>query len=71
MGAPASNGEGPGLSDVDTGDLVPGGTSGIRRLLERFVEVGFSKFVVRPILPPPSLRDEIGWLADGVLDLQR
>ena len=40
------------------------------RMLERFLEVGFSKFVVRPIESPESWRRELGALADGVLDLQ-
>ena len=31
---------------------------------------GFSKFVMRPIAPPASFRDELHWLGDGVLDLQ-
>jgi len=69
-GAPAGTG-GPGPADADVRDLVPAGADGIRGLLERFVAVGFSKFVLRPVVPPSSLRDEIGWLADGVLDLQR
>jgi predicted phosphoribosyltransferase len=38
--------------------------------LERFLEVGFSKFVVRPLENPDSWRSELGALADGVLDLQ-
>ena len=36
----------------------------------KFVDVGFSKFVLRPLVPPGSFRDELEVLADGVLDLQ-
>jgi hypothetical protein len=57
-------------SSVDVADLVPDGTEEIRRLILRFVESGFSKFVVRPVIDPGSLAEEIAWLADGLLDLQ-
>jgi hypothetical protein len=39
-------------------------------MLEAFLEVGFSKFVVRPLEEPASWSDELGTLADAVLDLQ-
>jgi probable F420-dependent oxidoreductase len=54
----------------DLRDLVPDGVDGVRRLIERFVDVGFSKFVLRPVTTPASMRDELQELADGVLDLQ-
>ncbi len=54
----------------DVRDLIPDGVKGLRRLIGRFVDVGFSKFVLRPVIPPPSFRDESRELADGVLDLQ-
>jgi len=54
----------------DPAQLVPVGTDGLRRHLERFLEVGFSKFVVRPLAPPPSWRAELEDLAAGVGDLQ-
>jgi hypothetical protein len=38
--------------------------------LERYIDVGFSKFVVRPAEPPRSWRAELDQLADGVLSLQ-
>ena len=46
------------------------GISGLRTMLERFLEVGFSKFVVRPLETPDSWRAELEALADGVLELQ-
>ncbi|MGA2521955.1 MAG: LLM class flavin-dependent oxidoreductase [Acidimicrobiales bacterium] len=55
---------------ADVRQLVPGGMDELRDLLERFVEVGFSKFVVRPLLPPASWRHELEALATGVLPLQ-
>jgi probable F420-dependent oxidoreductase len=55
---------------ADIGDLVPDGVEGVRRVIAKFVDVGFSKFVLRPIVPPASLEDELRVLGDGVLDLQ-
>ena len=46
------------------------GVDGLRSMLEEFVAVGFSKFVVRPLAPPDSWRAELESLAKGVLDLQ-
>ena len=33
-------------------EIIPVGRGGLRSMLERFLEVGFSKFVVRPMAPP-------------------
>ena len=55
---------------VDPASVVPVGVDGLRDLLERFLDVGFSKFVVRPIDTPHSWRAELELLADGVADLQ-
>jgi probable F420-dependent oxidoreductase len=55
---------------VDAEQVIPVGIDGLRLMLERFLEVGFSKFVVRPIESPGSWRTELESLADGVLDLQ-
>ncbi len=55
---------------VDPARVVPVGYDGLRTALEAFLDVGFSKFVVRPVLPPPSWPDELERLADAVLDLQ-
>lgn len=53
------------------GDLVPESLPALRDLLERFLAVGFSKFVVRPLLPTTTLRAELEALAGAVGDLQR
>jgi hypothetical protein len=50
--------------------LVPVGLDGLRDHLKRFIDVGFSKFVVRPLAPPASWREEVEELASAVLDLQ-
>jgi probable F420-dependent oxidoreductase len=55
---------------VDPAEVVPVGIDGLRSMLEGFVAVGFSKFVVRPLAPPDSWRAELESLAKGVLDLQ-
>src|SRR5215470_17839913 len=35
-------------------ELTPVGLSAVRKLIEQFIVVGFSKFVLRPVLPPKS-----------------
>jgi probable F420-dependent oxidoreductase len=54
----------------DIASVVPQGIDGLRTQLERYVDVGFSKFVVRPVVPPESWRHELEELAEGLLDLQ-
>jgi probable F420-dependent oxidoreductase len=51
-------------------ELTPVGLPAVRTLIERFVAVGFSKFVLRPIAPPASWRAELETLATAVGDLQ-
>jgi probable F420-dependent oxidoreductase len=51
-------------------ELVPVGMPALRTLLEQFVAVGFSKFVVRPISPPVSWTAELEVLAGALGDLQ-
>jgi probable F420-dependent oxidoreductase len=51
-------------------DIVPVGLGGLRGMLERFVEVGFSKFLVRPTAPPAQWPGELDRLAAAVGDLQ-
>jgi len=50
--------------------LLPVGLDGLRRLLESFLEVGFSKFIVRPFAGPGDWLSELEALAAGVGDLQ-
>ena len=51
-------------------ELTPVGLPALRALMERFIGVGFSKFVVRPVVPPASWRAELDALAAAVGDLQ-
>jgi probable F420-dependent oxidoreductase len=51
-------------------ELTPVGLSALRQLLERFLGVGFSKFVLRPVVPPKSWRAELEALSAAVGDLQ-
>lgn len=58
--------------DVDPTDLIPVGLPAVRALLERFVERGFSKFVLVPAVEPSGRwEDELASVADEVLPLQR
>jgi probable F420-dependent oxidoreductase len=51
-------------------DVAPVGLDALRELIQRYVAVGFSKFVVRPLVLPGDWRRELDELAEGVLDLQ-
>ncbi len=51
-------------------ELTPVGFPALRERIQRFIEVGFSKFVVRPIAPPGSWRSELEALSKAVGDLQ-
>ena len=51
-------------------ELTPVGLPALRERIERFIDVGFSKFVVRPIVTPKSWRMELEALAAAVGDLQ-
>ena len=51
-------------------ELTPVGLTALRTLLEQFIAVGFSKFVVRPLVTPKSWRAELEALAGAVGDLQ-
>jgi probable F420-dependent oxidoreductase len=51
-------------------ELTPVGLPALRQLIERFLAVGFSKFVLRPVAPPASWRAELDALAGAVGDLQ-
>ncbi len=51
-------------------ELTPVGLPALRKLIEQFITVGFSKFVVRPVASPRSWRPELEALATAVGDLQ-
>jgi hypothetical protein len=51
-------------------ELTPVGLPALRDRIERFIAVGFSKFVVRPIVVPASWSAELEALAGAVGGLQ-
>jgi probable F420-dependent oxidoreductase len=56
--------------DIDPLALLPVGAQALRELIQRYVDAGLSKFVVRPAGAVTSWQDEADWLADAILDLQ-
>jgi len=54
----------------DLDPVVPVGMEKVRALLERYIDVGFSKFVLRPLMPVRRWDDELAALADGVDGIQ-
>jgi probable F420-dependent oxidoreductase len=55
--------------DADPADLLPVGRDGVRDLVQRYVDAGVSKFVLRPLGQVAAWDDELDWLTDTVLDL--
>jgi probable F420-dependent oxidoreductase len=55
---------------VDPLAFVPVGRTSLRDFVERYVEAGLSKFVVRPIAPVASWTEEAAWLGNAIIDLQ-
>jgi probable F420-dependent oxidoreductase len=49
---------------------IPVGLAALRDTLEDFVDAGFSKFVLRPLVAPSSWSDELGELGSAVGGLQ-
>lgn len=57
--------------DLDPAEVFPVGMAGVRRTLERFVEGGFSKFVLVPGQTPERWDEELDEVAAELLPLQR
>jgi probable F420-dependent oxidoreductase len=57
--------------DIDPLEVIPSGLPAVRSLLERFIEKGFSKLVLVPVVEPASWDDELGGVADTVLPLEK
>jgi alkanesulfonate monooxygenase SsuD/methylene tetrahydromethanopterin reductase-like flavin-dependent oxidoreductase (luciferase family) len=55
---------------TDPATLVPTGLTAAAALLERYIEAGFSKFVVRPVTPPAAWPDTLANMAPALLPLQ-
>jgi alkanesulfonate monooxygenase SsuD/methylene tetrahydromethanopterin reductase-like flavin-dependent oxidoreductase (luciferase family) len=49
---------------------LPVGADALHALVERLIDAGLSKFVLRPAGPVAAWDGEAAWLADAVLDLQ-
>ena len=56
-------------TDVAADELVAVGPDGLAAQVEAFLEAGFSKFVIRPTLEPPSWVEAVDAVS-GVLELQ-
>ena len=56
--------------DADPRDIFPVGTAALREMLERFIEVGASKFVVVPAEEPADWTAELEDLAAALLPLE-
>lgn len=56
--------------DADPAEVFPVGLDGLREALERFVDVGASKFVLVPVEEPSDWTSELEELATAVLPLQ-
>jgi probable F420-dependent oxidoreductase len=55
---------------ADVSELIPVGMEGLRRLVDRYLAAGVSKFVIRPVGGTGSPREELGRLADVLLPMQ-
>ena len=56
--------------DADPRELIAVGRSGLRALVQGYIDAGLSKFVVRPARRTGSWEAEAQWLAEAILDLQ-
>lgn len=56
--------------DIDPADVVAGDLASLRTQLERFIEVGASKFVVVPFVEPERWDEHLAEVADVVMPLQ-
>jgi probable F420-dependent oxidoreductase len=56
--------------DADPLAFLPAGAQRLRSLIERYVQAGLSKFVLRPAAGSSSWEEELEWLGDAILDLQ-
>jgi probable F420-dependent oxidoreductase len=57
-------------ADIDPLELLPVGAAALRSFLQRYIDAGLSKFVLRPSAAVSSWEEEIDWLAAAILDLQ-
>ena len=56
--------------DTDPSELFPVGMNATRAMIERFVEAGYSKFVLLPATPLADMTDELELVAQELLPLE-
>ena len=56
--------------DNDLTDILPVGETAVRDLLQRHIDQGLTKFVLRSVDAGDDWRDNLEWLAQTVLGLQ-
>ena len=55
--------------DGDVTGLIPVGPDGIKERVDEWLDAGFSKFLLRPMVPPSDWTTELEMLADEILPL--
>jgi probable F420-dependent oxidoreductase len=56
--------------DLDPGEVVPEGLTGLRVVMEKMIEAGASKFVVLPLVEPADWTAELEAVAEALFPLQ-
>ena len=56
--------------EIDPEQLVPTSSAALRETIEEWINAGYSKFLLRPVEPPPNWNAELEQLAAEVLGLQ-
>ena len=56
--------------DLDPADLIPQCRTALHERVDEWLAVGFSKFILRPAVPPPNWTAELETLAADILERQ-
>ncbi|MCS5675245.1 MAG: LLM class flavin-dependent oxidoreductase [Acidimicrobiales bacterium] len=56
--------------DVDPNKLVPSSRNALLETIDAWIDAGYSKFLLRPVTPPPNWTEELELLASEVLSRQ-
>jgi probable F420-dependent oxidoreductase len=56
--------------DIDPRSMLPVGAHELRQTIDRLMDAGLSKFVLRPLQEVTAWDDEAAWLGDAILHLQ-
>jgi probable F420-dependent oxidoreductase len=57
-------------TDADRADILPYGADELAALLQRHIDAGMSKFVLRPMATPDGWDTELDWLAEHAMPFQ-